>query len=242
MSAEVTAPVRLTPVHLTIDVWSDVMCPWCLIGWHQLQKGLALVAGEIEAEVRWRPFELNPDMPPEGEPQQSHVMRKYQRTQEQAAAGRVQMQRIATDAGAVLAYTGAASSVSGDDNAPPAMMWNTFLAHKLLTHALDAGGPEVQTRLKLALFKAHFNERRNISDPAVLPAIAEDAGLDRAASEAALTDPTLADRVRAEEAHAWDLNISGVPAMLVSGKFLIPGAQEPEVYANALRRVVSRMD
>ncbi|MBC7492048.1 MAG: DsbA family oxidoreductase, partial [Novosphingobium sp.] len=212
------------------------MCPWCLIGWHQLQKGLALVAGEIEAEVRWRPFELNPDMPPEGEPQQAHVMRKYQRTQEQAAAGRAQMQRIASDAGAVLSYTG----TDGDD-APPAMMWNTFLAHKLLCHALDVGGPHVQTPLKLALFRAHFNERRNVSDPAVLLAIAEKVGLDRGPCEAALADPAMAERVRAEEAHAWDLNISGVPAMLVQGKFLIPGAQEPEVYANALQRVVSRL-
>ena len=223
------------PVRLTIDIWSDVMCPWCLIGWHQLQKGLALVEGEIDAEIRWRPFELNPDMPPEGEPQESHVMRKYQRTQEQAAAGRVQMQRIAKDAGAVLSYTGA-----DGDAAPIAMMWNTFLAHKLLALALDAGGQEVQTRLKLALFKAHFNERRNVSDASVLLEIAEEVGLDRAASETALADPTLSERVRAEEAHAWDLNISGVPAMLVSGKFLIPGAQEPEVYANALRRVVAR--
>ena len=235
MSAGTAAPVS-GPVRLTIDVWSDVMCPWCLIGWHQLQKGLALLEGEIEAEVRWRPFELNPDMPPQGEPQQAHVMRKYQRTSEQAAAGRGQMQRIASDAGAVLSYTGA-----DGDAAPPAMMWNTFLAHKLLGHALDVGGPEVQTGLKLALFKAHFNERRNVSDEAVLLEIAEEAGLDRADCENALADPTLSDRVRAEEAHAWDLNISGVPAMLVQGKFLIPGAQEPEVYANALRRVVSRM-
>ena len=223
-------------MRLTIDVWSDVMCPWCLIGWHQLQKGLALVAGEIEAEVRWRPFELNPDMPPEGEPQQAHVMRKYQRTQEQAAAGRAQMQRIAQNAGAVLSYTG-----TDGEHAPPAMMWNTFLAHKLLGHALDAGGPEAQTRLKLALFKAHFSERRNVSDPVVLLAIAQAEGLDRELCDAALADPAMSERVRAEEAHAWDLNISGVPAMLVQGKFLIPGAQEPEVYANALRRVVSRM-
>ena len=234
MSAPETADVA-APVRLTIDIWSDVMCPWCLIGWHQLQKGLALVAGEIEAEVRWRPFELNPDMPREGEPQEAHVMRKYQRSRDEAAAGRVQMHRIAKDAGAVLSYTGA-----DGDAAPTAMMWNTFLAHKLLGHALDVGGSEVQTRLKLALFKAHFNERRNVSDPAVLLEIAEAAGLDRAASEAALAAPTLSDRVRAEEAHAWDLNISGVPAMLVSGKFLIPGAQEPEVYANSLRRVVAR--
>ena len=210
MSAEVAAPVRLTPVRLTIDVWSDVMCPWCLIGWHQLQKGLALVAGEIEAEVRWRPFELNPDMPPEGEPQQAHVMRKYQRTQEQAAAGRGQMQRIASDAGAVLSYTG----TDGDD-APPAMMWNTFLAHKLLCHALEVGGPHVQTPLKLALFRAHFNERRNVSDPAVLLAIAEEVGLDRGPCEAALADPAMANN----RYYAWhSIGALGVIELTASGR------------------------
>lgn len=223
------------PVKLTIDVWSDVMCPWCLIGWHQLRKGLALVEGEIEAEVRWHAFELNPDMPAEGEPQQAHVMRKYGRTAEQAAAGRVQMQRISTDAGANLRYAGE----DGAD-APPAMMWNTFQAHKLLAHALETAGPEVQTRLKLALFAAHFNQRRNVSDPAVLIEVAAGVGLDRAGCEAALADPALSDHVRADEAAAWDMNISGVPAMVVNAKYLIPGAQEPEVYANALRRVVAR--
>ena len=136
----------------------------------------------------------------------------------------------------MLSYTG-----TDGEHAPTAMMWNTFLAHKLLGHALDAGGPEAQTRLKLALFKAHFSERRNVSDPVVLLAIAQAEGLDRRLCDTALADPAMSERVRAEEAHAWDLNISGVPAMLVQGKFLIPGAQEPEVYANALRRVVSRL-
>ena len=68
------------PRKMTIDIYSDVMCPWCIIGYGQLQKGLAELAGEIAAEIRWRPFELNPDMPAEGEEQAGHIQRKYNRT------------------------------------------------------------------------------------------------------------------------------------------------------------------
>jgi predicted DsbA family dithiol-disulfide isomerase len=218
---------------LTIDIWSDVMCPWCVIGYHQLLKGLALVAGEIEAEIRWRPFELNPDMPPEGEEQGAHVVRKYGRSPEQVAAGREQMLRIAERAGCSLAW-------AGEGEAPPAMMRNTFLAHKLLAWTLDSAGPQAQTRLKLALFEAHFQHRRDVGDPAVLLTVAAEQGLEREGAGAALADEALGQRVRSEEAAAWDMNITGVPAMLVEGKFLIPGAQEPEVYADALRRVVAR--
>jgi predicted DsbA family dithiol-disulfide isomerase len=218
---------------VTIDIFSDVMCPWCIIGYKQLEKGLAQLEGEIEAEVRWRPFELNPDMPPEGEEQAGHIQRKYGRTPEQATEGREQMRGIAERVGYSFAYSGPAPEPAG-------MMWNTFLAHKLLAWTLDAAGAEAQTRLKRALFDAHFQQRRNISDPAVLLEVAELLGLDRAGAEAALADEALSRRVRQEEEAAWDMNISGVPAMLIQGKFLIPGAQEPEVYANALRRVVAR--
>lgn len=218
---------------LTIDIWSDVMCPWCVIGYHQLRKGLALVEHEIEAEIRWRPFELNPDMPPEGEEQTAHIARKYGRSPDQVAAGRAQMLQIAERAGYTFAW-------SGEGEAPPAMMRNTFLAHKLLAWALERAGPEVQTLLKLALFDAHFQQRRNVGDAAVLADIAVSVGLARAGAEAALADEALGQRVRREQAAAWDMNITGVPAMLVEGKYLIPGAQEPEVYADALRRVAVR--
>ncbi|MFM5883841.1 MAG: DsbA family oxidoreductase [Novosphingobium sp.] len=218
------------PARLTIDIWSDVMCPWCVIGYSQLQKALAGLAGEIEAELRWLPFELNPDMPPEGEDSAAHVARKYGRTADQVADGRSQMQAIGQRAGYSFAY-------SGTGEAPPAMMWNTFAAHKLLKWALIEAGAEAQNRLKLALFDAHFQQRRNVSDPAVLVDVAQGIGLDPAGARAALDDEALGVIVRAEEAQAWDMNISGVPAMVIQGKFLIPGAQEPEVYANALRRI-----
>ncbi|MDZ4307927.1 DsbA family oxidoreductase [Allopontixanthobacter sp.] len=224
---------------LTIDIWSDVMCPWCLVGYGKLQKGLALLDGEIEADIRWHAFELNPDMPPEGEERSAHIARKYGRTLEQAHGVQDQMRTAAIEAGVSLDYAGA-----GDDNgeAPPAMMWNTFDAHKLLLWALASAGPEAQNRLKLALFDAHFGQRRNLGDHDVLLDIATSTGLDREAAAAALASSEFAAHVRAEEQAAYDMNITGVPAMLIEGKYLIPGAQEPEVYANALRRVAAKVD
>jgi len=219
--------------NLTIDIYSDVVCPWCLIGYGQLTKALEQLDGEIAAQIRWRPFELNPQMPPEGEEQEAHLQRKYRRSDEEGAGLRAQMKAIAEGAGVSLSY-------EGEGAAPPAMMWNTRDCHKLLTFALEEAGPKVQTALKLALFKAHFNSRANIGDRDVLLDIAAGAGLHRAAAKAALDDPELEARVLAEEAQAWDMNISGVPAMIINGKFMIPGAQAPEVYVNALRRVAEK--
>lgn len=219
---------------LTIDIYSDVMCPWCLIGYGQLTKALGELEGEIAAEIRWRPFELNPDMPPQGEEQEAHLQRKYRRSAEERAGIRGQMKAIAEGAGVSLSW-------EGEGDAPPAMMWNTRDCHKLLAFALEQAGPEAQTALKLALFKAHFNHRRNLGDRTVLLDIAAEHGLHREAAKAALDDPELEARVAAEQAQAWDMNISGVPAMIVNSKFLIPGAQAPDVYVNALRRVAEKI-
>lgn len=221
------------PARLTIDIWSDVMCPWCIIGYSQLQKALAQLEGEIAAEIRWLPFELNPDMPEEGEGQAEHIARKYGRSPQEAEANRARLVAIGERAGYSFAYAGA-----GDP--PPAMMWNTFAAHKLLKWALIESGAEAQNRLKLALFDAHFQQRRRIGDPQVLADVAASVGLDRDGALAAIADEALGRIVRREEAQAWDMNISGVPAMVVNGKFLIPGAQEPETYVQVLRKVVAK--
>jgi predicted DsbA family dithiol-disulfide isomerase len=221
------------PAKVTIDIWSDVMCPWCIIGYRQLKTALAQLEGEIEAEIRWLPFELNPDMPPEGEDSVAHIARKYGRTLEQAAAGREHLRAAGVRAGYSFAYAGEAPE-------PPAMLWNTNLAHRLLKWALVEHGAAAQTRLKLALFDAHFQQRRNVSDAAVLLDIAEETGLDRAAVETALADEALAVIVLQEERLAYDQNVSGVPAMVINSKYMIPGAQEPETYVNALRRVVAK--
>lgn len=223
------------PAQLTIDIWSDIMCPWCVIGYKQLEKALDGLAGEIAAEVRWHPFELNPDMPAEGEDMTAHMLRKYGRAPDEAATGR--MVAMAAEAGYEMRYLGAKEN-GGEE--PPRKLWNTFLAHKLLRWTLAEHGPEVQTRLKLALFDAHFQQRRDVSDAAVLLDVAASIGLERTAAEAALADTQLGQRVRVEENEARDMEINAVPAMLVNSRYMIPGAQDSAAYADMLRKVVTR--
>ena len=221
------------PRTLKIDIWSDVMCPWCLVGWGNLRQALDQLDGEIAATVRWHAFELNPDMPAEGEERTAHIARKYGRTLEQSRGVQTRMQQAAEEAGVSLEY-------EGDDPAPPAMMWNTFLAHQLLLWARETHGSARQTDLKLALFASHFNQRRDIGKRDVLLDIAEENGFDRTGAAEALDGQQFAAKVRAEEQAAWEFNITGVPAMIVEDRFMIPGAQPPEAYANALRRVAQR--
>lgn len=218
---------------ITIDIWSDVMCPWCVIGAHQLDRALAGLGDAVSATIRFHPFELNPDMPADGEDQAAHIMRKYGRTQAEAGAARDRIRAVAADAGYSFDYTG-----PGDP--PPAMMWNTRAAHKLLVMALRDHGPAAQVRLKHALFDAHFQQRRNLGDPAELVAIATEAGIDADEARRALADAELESIVVAGEQQAWDWNITAVPAMVVNGQYLIPGAQDPETYARLLTRIIAR--
>ena len=221
------------PRQLSIDIWSDVMCPWCLVGWGNLSQALETLDGEIDADIRWHAFELNPDMPAEGEERTAHIARKYGRTIEQSKQVQGQMREAAEAAGVSLDYL-------GEEPAPDAMMWNTFDAHKLLTWALEEHGADAQTRLKLALFEAHFNQRRRIGEREVLLDVAEKTGIDRKTAAAALDNEEIARKTRSEERAAMEMNITGVPAMIVEGRFLIPGAQPPEAYVNVLRRVAAK--
>jgi predicted DsbA family dithiol-disulfide isomerase len=227
----VNTPANPIPVRLTIDIWSDVMCPWCVIGYKQLEQALDGLAGEIEADLRWHPFELNPDLPAEGEDAATHMLRKYGRGPDEASTNR--MVAMAAEAGYDIRY-------QGEGEEPPRMLWNTFLAHKLLGWALAEHGAEAQTRLKLALFDAHFQQRRNIADAAVLIDVAEAAGLDRAGAAAALADEELGRTVRVEEREARAMEINAVPAMVINSRYMIPGAQGAETYTDLLRKVVAR--
>jgi predicted DsbA family dithiol-disulfide isomerase len=215
---------------VAVDIWSDVMCPWCAVGYTQFAKAVDALKGELDVEVRWMPFELNPDLPPEGKDQARHLAEVYGRTPEEVAAMRAQMQATAARAGFPMDDLG-----EGDE--PPAMMWNTFEAHKLLRWALADQGAEAQTRLKLALLEAHFQQRRNVSDREVLLDVAEAEGFDRARAAAALDDEALAYAVRSEEQRGRQVGINSVPSFVVDGKYLIQGAREPEDYAGMLRRV-----
>jgi predicted DsbA family dithiol-disulfide isomerase len=220
----------MTKPGIAVDIWSDVMCPWCAVGYTQFAKAVERLKGELDVELRWMPFELNPDLPPEGKDQAKHLAEVYGRTPEQVAAMRVQMEATAERAGFPMTYTGEAE-------APPAMMWNTFEAHKLLRWALAKQGPRAQTRLKVALLKAHFQWRRKVSDREVLLDIAEAEGFDRAKAAEALDDEALAMATRLEEERGRRAGINSVPSFVVNGQYLIQGAREPEDYANLLRQV-----
>ncbi|MCB5424048.1 DsbA family oxidoreductase [Altererythrobacter sp. CC-YST694] len=216
---------------VTVDIWSDVMCPWCAIGYTQFAKALKELEGEIDVEVRFMPFELNPDMPPEGRSQTEHLAAVYGRSPAEVEDMRQQMLEVAARAGFPMEY-------DGEGEAPEPWMWNTFDAHKLLRWALTVEGMEAQTALKLALFRAHFQQRRRIGKRSVLLDVAENLGFDRTAMEEALEDEALGIAVRLEERRAREANITSVPSFIINDRYLVPGAQEPEVYRETLRKVV----
>lgn len=216
--------------RITVDIWSDVMCPWCAVGWARFSRALDAVSREIDVDVRWMPFELNPDLPQEGKDQAQHLAQVYGRSPEEVAAMRAQMAETAEKAGFSMRWTG-----EGDEPAP--MMWNTFDAHKLLRWALAEGGPAAQTRLKIALFRAHFQQRLNVSDRQVLLAIAETEGFDRAKAASALGDEALAIATRMEERRGREAGVNSVPTFVFEGRYAVPGAQEVEVFQQVMRKV-----
>jgi predicted DsbA family dithiol-disulfide isomerase len=215
---------------LSVEVWSDVMCPWCAVGWTQFRKAIEVLDGEIAVEARFMPFELNPDLPAEGKEQAKHLAQVYGRSAEEVAAMRTQMQAAAARAGFPMDYT-------GEGTEPPAMMWNTFAAHKLLRWALASHGPAAQVRVKVALLKAHFQQRRNVSDRDVLLDITEREGFDRIEAAAALDDEALAIATRLEERRGREMGINSVPSFVVEGKYVIQGARDAADYAQMLRQV-----
>jgi predicted DsbA family dithiol-disulfide isomerase len=217
---------------LSVEIWSDVMCPWCAVGYTQFAKAIDALKGEIEVDARFMPFELNPELVAEGKDQAKHLTEVYGRTPEQVAAMRSQMETTAEAAGFSMSY-------AGEGEAPPAMMWNTFEAHKLLRWALASAGAEAQARLKLALLKAHFQQRRNVGDREVLLDVAQAEGFDRPAAAEALEDEALAIATRLEEQRGREMGINSVPSFVVEGRYLIQGSREPQDYTHALRQIAT---
>jgi predicted DsbA family dithiol-disulfide isomerase len=213
---------------LRIDIVSDVVCPWCIIGYKQVEKALTLLTEPVKAEFHWHPFELNPDMPPEGEDAAEHIARKYGRSPEQGKAVRKQIRDTASALGFEFGDMGARRLV------------NTFEAHKLLTKVGEAHGWEKQTALKLELFSAYFQQGKDVSDQAILLDIAESVGLDRAEVLGWLADEALSAAVRGEERYWIDENISGVPAIVFDGKYMVPGAQSAETFASVIGKVLAK--
>ena len=202
---------------LRIDIVSDVMCPWCVIGYRQLAA--ALDAKDIEHEIHWHPFELNPNMPADGQDMRAHLIEKYGITAAQSDTNRANMAALGQELGFQFNF------------ADGFRMHNTFNAHQLL-HWADEKGRKHD--LKQALFEAHFTHGRDLSDRAILVDIAAEIGLDRDEASAVLDDQRFAAHVRQEQQFWTKQGISGVPAVVFDRKHLVTGAQGVENYKSML--------
>lgn len=209
-----------TKSPLRIDIVSDVMCPWCVIGYRQLAT--ALEATGVAHEIHWHPFELNPQMSAKGQDLREHMAEKYGATQEQSNANRAALAARGDEVGFAFCFQDGFR------------MHNTFDTHQLL-HWADTQGRKHD--LKQALFAAHFTHGRDLSDHAVLADIAKETGLDRTEALAVLTDQRFASEVRAEQKFWTQQGISGVPAIVFDRQHLVTGAQGAENYESILNQL-----
>lgn len=205
---------------LRIDIVSDVMCPWCVIGYRQL--AIALDANGVDHEIHWHPFELNPNMPAEGQDMREHLVAKYGTTPAQSDANRASMTARGEELGFSFGF------------ADGFRMHNTFNAHQLLHWANEK---DRMHDLKQALFAAHFTDGRDLSDDAVLVDIATEIGLNRDEATAVLADQRFAADVRHEQTFWTQQGISGVPAIVFDRQHLVTGAQGVDNYKNILNQL-----
>jgi predicted DsbA family dithiol-disulfide isomerase len=212
---------------LRIDFVSDVACPWCAVGLASLQHALAKLDGTVRAEIHLQPFELNPDLVPEGEDAGEHIMRKYGINEAQMDANRAVIRERAAALG--FAYNVGRGS----------RVWNTFDAHRLL-HWAELQNLDRALALKQALLRAYFSNNENVSDRDVLIRIATEAGLDAGKARRVLETGEYAEEVRTQERRFQQAGIHSVPATIINNTYLISGGQPPEVFEQVLREIVAR--
>jgi predicted DsbA family dithiol-disulfide isomerase len=206
---------------LSVEIWSDIACPWCYIGKRRFEAALAGFDHADEVEVTWRSFELDPQAPREREGDRvDHLARKYGTTREQAQAMHDQMTGIAAGEGLEFRFDIARSG-------------NTFDAHRL-THLAAAHG--LQDEMKERLFRAYLSEGEAIGDPAVLERLAVEVGLPADEARDVLGDDRYAGEVRDDEELAASLAITAVPFFVVDRAIAASGAQPPELLRELLER------
>jgi predicted DsbA family dithiol-disulfide isomerase len=205
---------------MIIDIYADVVCPWCYIGERRLERALAQRPG-LTVERRWRPFQLQPDMPPEGMAWAEFARQKF--------GGLERAQPIFAQVTALGAADGAQFAFDRVANSP-----NTRDAHRLILLAAEHGR---QWELAEALFAAYFASGRNLSDREELIAIAAAAGLPAGDARATLAGDAYIAEVRASQAHARQYGIQSVPCYVIDDRYAISGAQPVEVLLGALDRI-----
>ena len=207
---------------LRIDIVSDVVCPWCIIGYKQLSRALESMSGVFAPEIHWHPFELNPDMPVEGQDLREHLRQKYGPSAGGGSGGRERLEALGASLGFEFDYHDGMR------------MRNTFAAHQLLHWSAGFG---LQTELKLALFSAYFQQREDVGDVMLLPRIAARVGLDADEAHAVLADGRYVDEVREAQRYWRDQEVHAVPAFYFQQQYFVPGAQDATTFERILTRI-----
>ncbi|WP_397448753.1 DsbA family oxidoreductase [Pseudomonas sp. NA-150] len=207
---------------VTIDFVSDVVCPWCALGATALEQAIANLAGEVSVALTYKPFELNPDMGPEGEHAIKHMIRKYGRTPDEVAS----RNQMVISLGAALGFK--------FDLEKRSHFYNTFDAHRLLFWAAQEGH---QVALKKRLLDAYFTNGQNPSDHDTLVRLAGEVGLDSARAREVLTSDEFGKDVRESQEFYRQRGINSVPAMVLNGRHLVSGSQSIEYYEQMLRQM-----
>ncbi len=207
---------------VSIDIISDVVCPWCVVGLRQLEA--ALDKAQCEAYISWHPFELNVSMPAEGQNLAEHVAQKYGSTAEQSEQSRLRLKQIGESLGFEFNFT------------QSSRIYNTFKAHQLLHWAAEQG---LQHALKLALFESYFTQQQDVSDKNVLLDAVKSVGLDAAEADELLVTERYVDIVRQHEKLWIGRGVQGVPAMVFNQQLLVTGAQGIDNYLSVLNDLKS---
>lgn len=210
---------------LKIDIVSDVVCPWCIIGYKRLEKAISEMGIQDQVEIEWQPFELNPQMPAEGENVTEHITRKYGTSPEDGKRSKENMIQLGAELGFHFDYF--------DDM----RIVNTRDAHVLLDYAKEKGK---QTELNLRLISAFFSERKDISDREILILELEGIGLDRLEAQSRLESEDAHERLVNEESFWTSRGISSVPTMVFNRKSAISGAQPIYIYKQVLRELLEQ--
>lgn len=210
------------PQPLHIDFISDIACPWCAIGLSSLQLALARLGDRVDARIAVHPFELNPQMGPEGEDVIDYIRRKYGRTPAQIT----ETQAMIRERGASVGFT----------FGPRTRVYNTFDAHRLVHWA---GVEGKQLPLKLALLRTYHSDGKDPSDHDVLIEAARSAGLDPDKARDILQSADYAEEVRAEERQSQAMGIQSVPAIIFNQQYLVSGGQPVEAFEQVIERILS---
>lgn len=207
-----------------IDIVSDVVCPWCIIGYKRLEQALTALSDSLKADLYWHPFELNPAMGDQGQNLKEHLQQKYGTTDEASHSARQTLTQLGNEVGFEFHFS------------PDMRIFNTRQAHQLL---MWASSEDKQLELQLKLFQCYFTDNQDISDQQVLMDAATSVGLSPDTAILVLNDKTWADSVATTEQQWLEAGINAVPAIIIDKKHLVSGAQTTDLLISTLKQITA---